>query len=69
MTDKKLSSSERAYKSLKEHYTRASVNVRNELYADWKKYAENKGLSIRAMIIESVERAMEADGFEKSENK
>lgn len=63
---KNMTNSERAYKTLKEHYTRASVNIRNELYADWKRYAEMKGISIRQLVIESVERAMKEDGFEKS---
>ena len=68
----KKKAADRAKKCLQNNYKRASINVRNEQYAVWQEYAESKGLSIRALIIESVERAMKEDGFvmpEKVEEK
>lgn len=65
----KQKAAERAKKCLKNNYKRASINVRNEVYEEWQKYAEYKGLSIRGLIIESVEKAMKADGFDPSPEK
>ena len=62
----KKKSSARARKCLQNNYKKITANIRNELFEDWQKYAESKGLSIRALLIESVERAMKEDGFEMS---
>lgn len=59
----------RAKKCLQNNYKRAGINIRNEVYEEWQRYAESKGLSMRALIIESVEKAMKADGFDPSPEK
>lgn len=56
----------RAKKNLEKNYKHAAVNVRNEQYTAWQEYAEKNGISIRALIIESVEHAIQEDYFNKS---
>lgn len=58
-----------ARRCLENNYKKLNVNVRKEKYEIWKAYAENKGLSMYALVNELFEKAIEADGFvyEKSE--
>ena len=53
----------RAKKCLEKNYKHVACNIRNEEYPVWQQYAESKNLSVRAMIIEAVHRAMTEDGF------
>ena len=55
----------RARKCLEKNYKKVAANIRNESYEEWQQYADDHGISISALIIKSVEKAMKEDYFEK----
>ena len=56
----------RARKNLDKNYKHVAANVRNEQYAVWLEYAEENNISIRQLIIESVEKTIKESGFKSS---
>ena len=57
----------RARKCIDKNYKHVAANVRHEQYATWQEYAEKNNISIRQLIIESIEHAIQEDLF--GENK
>lgn len=56
----------RARKCLDNNYKHVAANVKIEQAAKWQAYAEERGISVRSLIIDSVEHAIEEDFFKKS---
>ena len=56
----------RARKCLDNNYKHVAANIKVDQAAKWQAYAEEHGMSVRSLIIESVERAIEEDFFKKS---
>lgn len=56
----------RARKCLDNNYKHVAANVKVEMAAKWQAYADERGISMRSLIIESIEKAIEEDFFAKS---
>lgn len=56
----------RARKCLDNNYKHVAANVKVETAAKWQAYADERGISMRSLIIESIEKAIEEDYFRKS---
>lgn len=59
----------RARKCLDNNYKHVAANVKLDQAAKWQAYADDKGISMRSLIIDSVEHAIEEDLFGKSSEK
>ena len=56
----------RARKNLDNNYKHVAANVKLDMVAKWTAYAEERGISMRSLIIGSIEHAIEEDFFAKS---
>lgn len=63
MEKKSNPKTEASRKCLDANYKQYKINVRKEKFAVWEQYAASQGKSMRALLIEIMDREIEKSGF------